>query len=151
VIALKWKHVADDCASVWIGEAYYRGMSKETKNTKTGTVLLSQALKRLLLKRKPNVPAPDSLVFPAPKGGHIHDQDFRNRAWKTVLEKIGIPYRKPYTTRSTLISYWLAQGEDPLTVAKMTRTSVKTIYEHYAGSIKTTVRLPNILEPETNT
>jgi len=145
-IALKWKHVADDCSSVWIGEAYYRGMSKETKNEKTGTVLLSQTLKHLLLKRRPNTPNPESLVFPAPKGGHIHDQDFRNRAWKTVLEKMGIPYRKPYTTRSTLISYWLAQGEDPLTVAKMTRTSVKTIYEHYAGSIKTSVRLPEILE-----
>lgn len=148
VIALKWKHVADDCSSVWIGEAYYRGISKETKNTKTGTVLLSQALKRLLFKRKPNNPDPDSLVFPAPKGGYIHDQDFRNRAWKTVLEKMGIPYRKPYTTRSTLISYWLAQGEDPVTVAKMTRTSVKTIYEHYAGSIKTNIRLPEILEPD---
>jgi integrase len=147
-IALKWKHVADDCSSVWIGEAYYRGMSKDTKNTKTGTVLLSQALKRLFLKRKPNNSASEDLVFPAPKGGHIHDQDFRSRAWKTVLAKVGIPYRKPYTTRSTLISYWLAQGEDPLTVAKMTRTSVKTIYEHYAGSIKTNVRLPEILEPD---
>ncbi|WP_181357499.1 tyrosine-type recombinase/integrase [Stenomitos frigidus] len=83
-IALKWKHVADDCSSVWIGEAYYRGMRKETKNTKTGTVLLSQSLKRLFLKRKPNNPMPEDLVFPAPKGGHIHDQDFRNRAWKTV-------------------------------------------------------------------
>jgi integrase len=148
VIALKWRHVAEDCLSVWIGEAYYRGMSKETKNTKSGTVPLSQALTRLLLKRKPARIDPEALVFPAPKGGHIHDQDFRNRAWKKVLGKLDIPYRKPYTTRSTLISYWLSQGEDPMTVAKLTRTSVKTIYEHYAGSIKSNVRLPDILEIE---
>jgi integrase len=144
-IGLKWKHIAEDCASVWIGEAYYRGTQKETKNTKSGTVPLSKALTRLLLKRRPTQLNPEALVFPAPKGGYIHDQDFRNRAWKRVLEKLGIPYRKPYTTRSTLISYWLAQGEDPMTVAKMTRTSVKTIYEHYAGSIKKGTRLPEIL------
>jgi integrase len=148
VIALKWRHVAEDCLTVWIGEAYYRGMSKETKNTKSGTVPLSHALTKLLLKRKPARLDPEALVFPAPKGGHIHDQDFRNRAWKKVLGKLDIPYRKPYTTRSTLISYWLSQGEDPMTVAKLTRTSVKTIYEHYAGSIKSNVRLPDILEIE---
>lgn len=145
-IGLKWKHIADDCSSVWFGEAYYRGIEKETKNEKSGTVPMNEALKRLLLKRRPPNPDPEALVFPAPKGGHIHDQDFRNRAWKTVLEKLDIPYRRPYTTRSTLISYWLSQGEDPAVVAKMTRTSVKTIYEHYAGFIKTNVRLPNILD-----
>jgi integrase len=148
-IGLKWKHVSDDCSSVWIGEAYYRGIEKEeTKNGKSGTVPMTQALKRLLQKRRPTAPDPEALVFPAPKGGHIHDQDFRNRAWKTVLSKINIPYRKPYTTRSTLISYWLDQGEHPTVVAAMTRTSVKTIYEHYARFIKTTVQLPNILDSD---
>jgi integrase len=145
-IGLKWKHISDDCSSIWIGEAYYRGVEKDTKNEKSGTVPMSEALKRLLLKRRPINPDPEALVFPAPEGGHIRDQDFRRRAWTTILEKLNIPYRKPYTTRSTLISYWLSQGEDPAVVAKMTRTSVKTIYEHYAGFIKTNVCLPNILD-----
>jgi integrase len=145
-IALRWKHVSDDCSSVWIGEAYYRGSLKTTKTTASGHVPMSDSLQRLLQRRRAVGVNPDDLVFPRASGGYLSDRDFRQRPWVKVLEKLNIPYRKPYSTRSTLISYWLSQGEDPAVVAKLTRTSVKMIYEHYAGSIKTDVKLPDIFQ-----
>lgn len=38
---------------------------------------------------------PNGLVFPAPQGEEINDRGFRRRAWKKVLEKLDIKYRKP--------------------------------------------------------
>lgn len=144
-IALRWKHINDDCSSAWIGEAYYRGNLKITKTGASGHVPLSQSLQKLLQHRRAVGVTPDDLIFPRPSGGYLSDRDFRQRPWTKVLAKLNIPYRKPYSTRSTLISYWLSQGEDPAVVAKLTRTSVKMIYEHYAGCIKSNARLPEIL------
>lgn len=145
-IALTWQDVSEDCSQLWIGKSYSRGSLKGTKPEKAGFVPLGKGLQQMLLRRRPFAPAPDALVFPTPRSkGYMDDGNFRNRAWKTVLEDLGIPYRKPYTTRSTLITYWLQQGEDPLVVAKFTRTSVRMIYEHYAGYIPNNARLPDIL------
>lgn len=143
-IALTWGDLTDDCSQIWFGKSHYRGDNKELKAGKAGYVPLSHSLITLLRKRRPPDALPSDLIFPAPKGGHMEDGNFRNRAWKGVLESAGVPYRKPYTTRKTLISYWLSQGEDPMTVAKFTRTSVRMIYQHYAGYIPNDAKLPDI-------
>ncbi|MBW4532452.1 MAG: hypothetical protein KME09_00790 [Pleurocapsa minor HA4230-MV1] len=38
----------------------------------------------------------DQPVFTSCKGNPIDDHNFRNRAWKSVLAKVGVEYRKPY-------------------------------------------------------
>jgi len=145
-IALTWGDLTDDCSQIWFGKSHYRGNSdKELKAGKAGYVPLSQSLTLMLRKRRPPNALPTDLIFSAPKGGYMDDANFRNRAWKSVLESAGVPYRKPYTTRKTLISYWLSQGEDPLTVAKFTRTSPRMIYQHYGGYIPSNARLPDML------
>jgi len=52
-----------------------------------------------MLARRPADFDPDGLVFPSPKGNAIDDNNFRNRAWKSVLTRLEIDYRKPYSTR----------------------------------------------------
>ncbi|MEP0915322.1 hypothetical protein NC981_00700 [Leptolyngbya sp. DQ-M1] len=107
---------------------------------------LSKSLQQMLLRRRAIDVKPEALIFPTPrKGGYMDNANFRNRAWKTVLSELDIPYRKPNTSRHTLISYWLKQGEDPATVAKYTRTSLKMIFEHYGHYIPSKATLPDIL------
>ncbi len=96
-VGLQWKHLSDDCNNVWIGESLSRGIKKETKTGRERTIPLTIRLQQLLLSRRPADPNPEDLVFPAPGGGAIDDHNFRNRAWKQVLEKLNIPYRKPYS------------------------------------------------------
>jgi integrase len=62
-----------------------------------------------------------------------------------VLESVNVPYRKPYTTRSTLISHWLEAGENPVVVAEFTGHDVATLYKHYAGSIRKRATPPDFL------
>lgn len=135
-VALQWKHVADDYQTVWIGESVSRGTRKTTKTGKARTVHLTAKVAAMLQARKPPVCSPDSLVFPSPSGITMNDHTFRRRAWKTVLEKLGISYRKPYATRHTAISQALASGANPLAIAEETGHDPETLFKWYASVIQ---------------
>jgi len=92
-------------------------------------------------KLTPNL-AKDDLVFPSPEGRPIDDHNFTMRTWKTVLEKAGVEYRTPYTTRATFISHSIRNGTPPINVAKITGHDVKTMYEYYAGVIDNSLKIP---------
>ncbi|NJK64393.1 MAG: tyrosine-type recombinase/integrase [Synechococcaceae cyanobacterium SM2_3_1] len=106
-IGLLWKHISDDCSSVWIGETLTRGQRKATKTNQARTITLTSQLQTLLKERKNKGGEPNDLVFTAARGGPIDDHNFRNRAWVKILMQLEIDYRKPYTTRHTLISHVL--------------------------------------------
>lgn len=147
-IGLQWKHLNDDCSIAWIGESVSRGRRKETKTGSDRYLPLTSHLQQMLLARQSVARvreqfSMEDLVFPAPHGGAIDDHNFRNRAWKPVLNSLGIPYRKPYTTRHTLVSHALEKGMNPVNVAELTGHNVRTLYQHYAGSVSKT-RLPDI-------
>jgi integrase len=142
-IGLRWCHVSEDCKQVWIGEVISRGgVRKATKTNRDRTLILTPKLQAMLQRRKAE--SAGELVFPAPKGGAIDDHNFRNRAWVKVLEFAGIPYRKPYITRSTMISHALAQGGNPVEIAELTGHDVEVLYKNYAGVIESTPRLPDL-------
>lgn len=142
--ALRWKHVTDDFAVVWVGEAYSRGEVGPTKTSEARFLRLTPRLQALLKSRRSPDAAPDALIFPAAKGGYIDDHNFRNRAWKSVLEALGIDYRKPYTTRHTFTSAALESGLSPAVVASLTGHTVETLYRHYAGNVRGLVELPEL-------
>ncbi|GAB4218199.1 MAG: hypothetical protein OHK0012_26030 [Synechococcales cyanobacterium] len=146
-IGLRWQHVSDDCTSVWIGESLTRGERKATKTNRARTITTTSRLQSLLQARRPVQPDPEQLVFTSPKGGAIDDHNFRNRAWVKILMKLEIDYRKPYTTRHTLISHALNLGQSPLMVAQLTGHDVQTLFENYAGSVNSRPRLPELFTP----
>ena len=141
-IGLCWKHLTDDCSSVWIGESLTRGVRKSTKTNRARTITLSSKLQQMLLARRPENPDPEGLVFRSARGGSIDDHNFRNRAWTTIIDELGIDYRKPYNTRHTFISHALDMGMNPVEVAQLTGHDVQTLYENYAGSVNSRPRLP---------
>lgn len=143
-IGLRWRHLSDDCSAVWIGETISRGVGKPTKTNKARTVPLTPKLQAMLLDRKPVNVAPEDLVFPSARGGAIDDNNFRNRAWETVLTRLEIEYRKPYITRHTLISHALNMGMNPVEVAQLTGHDVKTLYQNYAGNVNSRPMLPEL-------
>jgi integrase len=134
--ALQWKHLANDYTTVWIGESVSRGVRKTTKTGKDRTVMLTAKISKMLAARKTKECKPEDLVFPAPHGEEINDRGFRRRAWKMVLEKLKIEYRKPYATRHTAISHALANGANPLAVAEQTGHDPQILFKHYASVIQ---------------
>jgi integrase len=143
-IGLQWKHISDDCSTVWIGESLSRGIRKSTKTNKARVVTLTSRLQAMLSERKPQDAKPDDLVFTTPNGNAIDDHNFRNRAWKTVLTRLEINYRKPYATRHSLISHALDLGMNPVMVAQLTGHDVQVLFKNYAGNVNSRPRLPEI-------
>lgn len=144
VAALRWRHLNADCSIVWFGESYTHGQLKETKTGKTREVKLSPALAAMLRDRMPADVEGDDLVFTAPRGGPVEEHNFCNRAWSTILKAQGIVYRSPYNTRHTFVSHALEAGLSPVEVAAITGHNVKTLFEHYAGLIKSHPTTPDL-------
>lgn len=143
-IGLRWKHLSDDCSNVWIGETLSRGVRKSTKTNRARTIALTNRLQAMLLDKRPTHLDPDELVFTSPTGKAIDDQNFRNRAWKKILVRLEIDYRKPYITRHTLVSHALDLGMNPVMVAQLTGHDVQTLYEKYAGIVSSRPQLPQL-------
>ena len=53
----------------------------------------------------------DELVFTSREGLPIDNGNFR-RLWRIVLAEVGVPYRKPYTTRKTSVRHSLLSGSN---------------------------------------
>ena len=144
---LRWGAIDEKCTNIWIGRTITRG-NKE-KNTKTGEIRnfpCNQQMQDFLRNHRPEKPKESALVFPAPKGGPIGDNNFCKRAWTKVLEKAEVTYRKPYLTRSTFVSHCLQAGMPPAVVAEITGHDVKTLYRDYAGCIVARPEIPDLYQ-----
>ncbi|MEH2309509.1 site-specific integrase [Nostoc sp.] len=116
-IGLLWGHVDFHRSEIVIKESLPKdltgnGYTRVRKETKTGNIrhlTLSSGLRSLLISLRPSNASPDTLVFTTPKGCIIDADNFRERYWVKVLATQGIPYRKPYTTRHTMISHAIEQ------------------------------------------
>ncbi|WP_293335958.1 site-specific integrase [Microcoleus sp. CAWBG58] len=76
------------------------------------------------------------LIFKSPKGQIIDHGNFRSQCWKPVLLALGIPYRKPYATRHTLLSQALESGLSVPQVAQIAgHRDGKMILQHYGHVI----------------
>ena len=148
--ALRWEHLSPECDHVWIGEAYSRGKLGATKTNEQRAFDLPESLSIMLVQRKGNA-EPTDLVFPAANGGPMNDRNFRNRAWKKVLESCEIPYRKPYITRSTFISHCSALGWSPADIADITGHDPEILIRHYLGGIQGRKKAPEMPYAEKST
>lgn len=131
-IALRWQHLSPNYKTAWIGFSHSHGELKSTKTGKDRTVLLSESIQVMLRSRQSG----RGLVFPSKSGGFIDIRTYRRRAWKTILDDIGLQYRKPYITRHTAISLALEAGADPTQISEQTGHSLKTLLENYAHVIR---------------
>ena len=142
---LKWKHLSDDCSTVWIGETKTRSKDKKpTKNERARSFTLPKSIQDMLLKRRSPSSIPEDLVFPSPNGNAINDKDFRNRCWQSIVQDAEIDYRKPYNLRHTAISHMIDRGESPAKIAEITGHDPEVLFKYYFGSVEGRLELPDI-------
>lgn len=147
VIALQWRHISNDFKSIIFEQAVVEGENGRVcksglKTQSQRVVTTSNRIQTLLRLHKPESCNPDDLVFPSPDGSWIDTHNFCNRQWKTVLAGLDIPYRKPYSSRHTLITYALEAGLDAKDVAELVGNSPEMIYRNYA-SARRELKLPD--------
>lgn len=132
-VALQWKHVSDDCGTVWIGESVtVDGDRKAEKRYRARSLPLPERVKELLLGRRPAKVNPEDPVFPSRRGKTISTRNFAKRGWKSILQKLGIDYRRPYTSRRTSATISVFEyGENPAIVTRRLGHDPRTLFRNY--------------------
>lgn len=92
-------------------------------------------------------------VFTGVRGAPFHARNFRNRAWKPILDSLGIPYRKPYTTRETIIMLMVLvcsviDAHQPINVEQCHRIEASEVRVQEAPLPQNTVPVPPEPTPE---
>ncbi|MBW4541695.1 MAG: tyrosine-type recombinase/integrase [Myxacorys chilensis ATA2-1-KO14] len=146
-VALQWKHLSDDCSAIWIGESVtVDGDRKATKTNESRDFILPERVQELLKRRKPLNAKPDDAVFPSRRGKTINPRNFAKRAWKEVLGKAGIDYRRPYNSRHTIASLSIFEyGENPAKIARMLGHDPRTLFRNYLSEVGDRSSLPDVL------
>lgn len=146
-IALQWKHINDKFITIEQAITYSEtGLAKKSglKTQERRRFPINGQLRSLLNLIKPEDCSPDDYLFPSPEGKFIDLNNFRNRAWKAILESLpGIEYRKLYQTRHTFITLCLEADIDAKDVARWVGNSPEVIYRHYAGN-KRDLQVPEL-------
>ena len=96
----------------------YKKIKKLPKTRQaTRSFMMSDRLYDLFLNLENN--SVKELVFLSPDGEIIDHGNFRSKYWKPALDNLGIPYRKPYCTRHTLLSHAIESGLNPIQTAAL--------------------------------
>jgi integrase len=146
-IALKWKHITSSAVkfreSVVISED---GLVRKEglKTQKRRDFPITPELQAILDTIKPAQANPDASLFKSPRGKFLDQHNFLNRAWKAILKKCGIEYRKSYQTRHTFISLCIEAGINSTAIGRWTGTSAKMIDKHYGATNFTNLRPPDL-------
>lgn len=84
-----------------------------TKNDGSTCEIVMSSMVRDALEKQFKVSGLGTYVFPNKFGKPLDRGNVRDRIWKPALKQMGMKYRRPYETRHTAATLWLAAGEAP--------------------------------------
>lgn len=146
-IALTWKHITKSVIkfrqAIVISEEGL--VCKEgLKTQKKRDFPLNAEVIKILEKIRPDSEQLDSFIFTSLKGKFLDHHNFSSRAWKSILKKSGIPYRKSYQTRHTFITMCVEANINSTVIGRWTGTSAKMIDKHYGATNFTNIQPPSL-------
>ena len=147
-IALQWKHITK--SAIKFRQAIVMSESglvcKEgLKTQKKRDFPINTEVKEILQKIRPDSAKSDSFIFTSRQGKFLDHHNFSNRAWKSILKKSGIPYRKSYQTRHTFITMCVEAHYNSTAIGRWTGTSAKMIDKHYGATNFANIEPPSLL------
>lgn len=135
IAALKPAHVRD--GNLYVEQSIVRGREKdELKNSyRERAIPITGAINEILEHAKET--ATGDYLFTMENGRNFTAELFQRRVWVPAMEKAGIPYRKPYSTRHTFAAWALTIRTDQnRLVDLMGHASKQMIYEVYGKYVK---------------
>jgi len=139
---LKWQYVDFENRQILVRETFSKGCWEYTKNDGSQReVEMSQLVFETLKSLQEKQQGKYELVFVSPKGEPINNSNFLNRVWKPLLNLCGLKYRRPYQTRHTAATLWLAAGENPSWIAQqMGHSNTDMLFKVYARYVPNMTR-----------
>ena len=141
VHGLKWKHVDFEHRQILVRESFVAGQQTTTKTDgSTREIQMSQPVFDAL-KQQSEVTCEFDYVFTNKVGNPLSVHNVTKRVWYPLLECVGLPLRRPYQTRHTAATLWLAAGENPERIARqMGHSTTEMLFRIYSRYVPNRTR-----------
>ena len=138
---LKWKYVDFKNRQILIREAYVKGDTVYTKTDDSQReIYMSQPVFDALQKQK-EATGSFAYVFCNGAGNPLDNNNFTNRVWHPLLRYLKLDARRPYQTRHTAATLWLAAGENPEWIAhQMGHSTTEMLFRVYSRYVPNLTR-----------
>lgn len=142
VDGLMWKYIDFERRQILVREALVQGRMVGTKTDGSmREVDMNSLVYEALKAQKEAVADRSAYVFSASNGSPLHGRNVTMRVWYPMLRHLGLEKRRPYQTRHTAATLWLAAGENPEWIAKqMGHTTTKMLFNVYSRYVPNLTR-----------
>lgn len=133
---LTWRHVDFEHRQLLIYQAWVRNELIPTKTDGSyRCVQMSTQVFEVLQQHRQTQhrTQPDDFVFCSRSGTPLEDRNVANRIWYPLLKLLCLEARKPYQSRHTTATLWLAAGESPEWIARqLGHSSTQMLFRVYS-------------------
>ena len=138
---LQWKYIDFKDRKILVREGLVRGeMTKLKTDGSAREIDMTTAVYEALIEQEKRTKG-FQYVFCSPEGHPLRNNNVTRRVWKPLLEHLKIEYRKPYDTRHTAATLWLASGEAPEYIARqLGHTTTEMLFRVYSRYVPNLTR-----------
>lgn len=138
---LQWDHVDFSRRQILVRQALVNGYLEYTKNDGSfRTIEMSQPVVDALEEQK-RATGKHDFVFCTRTGGPLNHNNVTKRVWYPLLRHLGLRPRRPYQSRHTAATLWLAAGENPEWIARqMGHTTTEMLFRVYSRYVPNLTR-----------
>ena len=140
---LKWKNVDFKNKQILIRETLVRGEMEDEGKTDLSIreIHMSETVSQALIRQRVVTFKHSEFVFCNANGNPFNLNNITNRVWYPLLRHLGFELRRPYMTRHTSATLWLAAGENPEWIAKqMGHATTEMLFKVYSRFVPNLTR-----------
>lgn len=140
---LKWKYVDFDHKVIKIRETIVAGEEDITKTeSSVRDIHMSTPVYHALIRQKQHSADLSKFVFCNRNGEAINHNNVTQRVWYPLLKRLNLEKRRPYQTRHTAATLWLASGESPEWIARqMGHANTSMLFRVYSRYVPNLTRM----------
>ena len=136
---LKWRYVDFKTRQILVRESIVMGREDYTKNDSSQREIVMSEPVYMALQEQAERTEGRTFVFCNTRGKPLDRCSVARRVWYPLLRHLELTPRKPYQTRHTAATLWLAAGENPEWIARQmghsTTQMLFTVYSRYVPNI----------------
>ncbi len=138
---LRWKNVDFDSRQIMVYEAWVKDKMELTKNDGSNREIHMSQLVFDALQEQHKVTGKYEYVFCNRKGLPLCNHNVTDRVWYPLLRHLNLEKRRPYQTRHTAATLWLASGESPEWIARqMGHSTTEMLFRVYSRYVPNLTR-----------
>jgi integrase len=142
VDGLKWRYVDFDRRLILVRETVVNGQEDTTKTYESvRDIHMSEVVFDALRAQYRGTGSCSPYVFCNREGKPLNQNNFADRVWYPLLRHLDLQKRRPYQTRHTAATLWLAAGESPEWIARqLGHTTTEMLFRVYSRFVPNLTR-----------